>query len=202
MDQLNSDALITIDWYGPLPKHSAFVDILRRIADSNFRTIDIVGNYSALGASHLAIDGPLSFSMQKHAEHIRRLALFTKLQLQDLDTIKLTFTSLYAPIYKEKGLVSRSRAEVNPLRWYKLEKVLDEETKLLDSLAKRLDGALSPISEIHLHLQVVRDGLIGLESHYQEVELTGHIFHLERLEHCLAGIKASLDRIATIVKSV
>lgn len=140
--------------------------------------------------------------MHEHVEDIRRLALFTELQLQDLDTIKLSFASLYNPIYKEKDLVSRVQAQVSSLRWTKLEKVLDEETRLLDSLVKWLNGALSPISELHLRLQVVRDLLVDVERHYQEVQLTGHSFCLEHLKRSLSGVEASLTQIATIVKSV
>lgn len=142
--------------------------------------------------------------MHEHAEHIRQLALFTKVQLQDLDTIKLSFTSLYTHIYKEQVSVSRARDQLSSLRWYRLEKILDEETGSLAALVMRLDEALSPISELQFHLEIVRGLLVDVERRYQ-VESTGsfsHISRLEHLEHSLAGVDTSLNQIATVVKSI
>lgn len=156
-------------------------------------------------AADLGRDGrPLSASMQEHAEQTRRLALFTKLQLQDLDTIKLSFASLYTPIYKEKGLVSRARAQVILLGWYNLEKVLDEEAELLDTLVTWLNEALTPISELLFHLEVIRGLLVDIERCYQ-VDLTGSFFHrshFEHLQHSLAGVGKSLNQIATVLKYI
>lgn len=141
--------------------------------------------------------------MQEHAEMTGRLAFFTKLQVQDLDAIKLSFTSLYAHIYKEKALISQARAHVSLVGWYQLEQVLVEEAKLLDTLVTRLNEALSPISELLLHLEVVRGLLVDMERYYQ-VELTGNSFHTSHLEHLelsVVGLSGSLDQIATVLRS-
>lgn len=184
---------------GLLPIRHAFVDVPpSRILDSN--TTDILVKSSAIDAAHLGSDGRrLSASIQGY---IRQLALFTELQLEDLNTIELTFTSLYTPTYKEKALVSRIRAQTNSLWWHKLGKVLDEEDKLLDTVVKWLDEALSLIHELQFHLQAVRDGLVDVERHYQEVELTGDFSRTFRLERSLAAVNASLNQISTVVKSV
>lgn len=104
---------------------------------------------------------------------IRQFALPIDLLLEDLGTIKLTFTSLYSLIYKERGLVFRAQAQVGWLRWYKLHRVLNEEAELLNLFEKWLDEARFPIFELYLLLQFVKDGLFDVELHYREMELRG-----------------------------
>lgn len=81
---------------------------------------------------------------------------------------------------------------------------MDEEARSLDALVTRLDEALFPISELRFHLEILRGLLVDVEHRYQ-VESTGgfsHISRLEHLEHSLAGVDASLNQIATVVKSI
>ena len=80
------------------------------------------------------------------------------------------------------------------MRWYELEKVLDEEIKSLNTLVKWLKKAVSSLSELYF-LQVVRDGLADVKRLYKEVELIG-------LEHGLVVVNASLNQISTVLKSV
>lgn len=159
-----------------------------------------------MDSAHLVRNGRLlGVTMRENSQHIQRLVHYTDLQLDHLDMIKDTFTSMHNFVHQEKALISRAQTEITLLIWNKsFEKVLDGEEKALDTLVKWLDGALSRISELQDYLLALRGNLVDVKRHYKGVELTGHHFRvslLNDLGRSLAEVNVSLDQIATVLKS-
>lgn len=147
---------------------------------------------------------PLSVSqVEVHAEQIQRLGQCHRNQLRALDWLKNTHASTYSDVERHGADISRARAEVTSLQWYRLDEALNQETEILNTLVERLDNALLLASKLDSHLSNVGFGFLAIERCYGEIESRGmwDIEDTERLDFLLEDIDATLEDLATIIRS-
>lgn len=152
--------------------------------------------YSRMG--YFGANQPPSISgVEVLAEQIQRLGNCHQVQLDALDWLKDTHVSTYSDVERHRAHISRARAQVTSLQWYKLDDALNQESEILNTLVERLDEAFLLASKLDLHLSAVSFGILAIERCYKDVESRA-IRDIGDIEHLGFLLVASLEELAII----